>query len=137
MAANGQNPTDLHVGSRIRMRRLMRGMSQQTLAYELGITFQQIQKYEKGVNRVSASRLQQISQVLKVPVGFFFEGAAKVTDRMQKRGETLGASDVIRFAATPDGVALAQAFTKIKHPALRRSIVRMVESLALSPNRKI
>jgi transcriptional regulator with XRE-family HTH domain len=69
-----KNPADKHVGGRIRMRRMMIGMSQETLGDALGITFQQIQKYEKGTNRVGASRLQHICQVLQVPVGFFFEG---------------------------------------------------------------
>src|SRR5580704_14977680 len=69
------HPTDKHVGNRVRMRRLMLGMSQEKLADQLGLTFQQVQKYEKGTNRISASRLQEISHVLEVPVPFFFEGA--------------------------------------------------------------
>src|SRR5580692_6117748 len=78
MAIKTPNPTDKHVGARIRMRRLMLGMSQTTLAQGLDLTFQQIQKYEKGVNRVGASRLQQIAHILRVPVEFFFEGAPGV-----------------------------------------------------------
>src|SRR6202046_816345 len=69
------NPTDKHVGSRVRMRRMMLGMSQEKLGDALGLTFQQVQKYEKGTNRIGASRLQQIPQILQVPVAFFFEGA--------------------------------------------------------------
>src|SRR5262249_5307405 len=69
------NPTDQHVGSRVRMRRKMLAMSQQKLGAALGLTFQQVQKYERGANRIGASRLQQISQILQVPVAFFFEGA--------------------------------------------------------------
>jgi transcriptional regulator with XRE-family HTH domain len=69
------NPIDRHVGSRVRMRRMMLGMSQEKLGDALGLTFQQVQKYEKGANRIGASRLQQISQILQVPVSFFFEGA--------------------------------------------------------------
>jgi transcriptional regulator with XRE-family HTH domain len=69
------NPTDKHVGSRLRMRRLMLDMSQTDIANALGLTFQQVQKYEKGSNRVCASRLQHLSQILQVPVTFFFEGA--------------------------------------------------------------
>src|ERR1700680_1870830 len=75
MAIKTPNPTDKYVGARIRMRRLMLGMSQTALAQGLGLTFQQIQKYEKGVNRIGASRLQQIAHILRVPVEFFFEGA--------------------------------------------------------------
>src|SRR5215813_14570866 len=71
----GPNPTDQHVGSRVRMRRLMLAMSQEKLAAALGLTFQQVQKYEKGANRIGAGRLQHLSQILQVPVPFFFEGA--------------------------------------------------------------
>ena len=76
MAKKSPNPTDKYVGSRVRMRRLMLGMSQEKLGEKLGLTFQQVQKYEKGTNRIGASRLQHISQILKVPVSFFFDGAA-------------------------------------------------------------
>src|SRR6202795_1485752 len=75
MAKKAPNPIDKHVGSRVRMRRMMLGMSQEKLGDALGLTFQQVQKYEKGTNRIGASRLQQISQILQVPVAFFFEGA--------------------------------------------------------------
>ena len=90
MAIKTPNPTDKHVGTRIRMRRLMLGMSQTALADGLDLTFQQIQKYEKGVNRVGASRLQQIAHILRVPVEFFFEGgpgsrARKRTSPMRRR----------------------------------------------------
>src|SRR5215468_9813118 len=69
------NPIDQHVGSRVRMRRLMLAMSQEKLGDALGLTFQQVQKYEKGTNRIGASRLEQTSHILQVPVAFFFEGA--------------------------------------------------------------
>src|ERR1700678_1752014 len=75
MAKKAPNPIDKHVGSRVRMRRMMLGMSQEKLGDALGLTFQQVQKYEKGTNRIGASRLQQISHILQVPVAFFFEGA--------------------------------------------------------------
>ena len=75
MAKKAPNPIDKHVGSRVRMRRMMLGMSQEKLGDALGLTFQQVQKYEKGTNRIGASRLQQISLILQVPVSFFFEGA--------------------------------------------------------------
>ena len=86
------NPIDVHVGGRIRMRRLLLGMNQETLANALGLTFQQVQKYEKGTNRISASRLQHISQILQVPVSFFFDAVPKQTTngcgrfRRQRRG---------------------------------------------------
>src|SRR5947207_13027055 len=75
MAKKAPNPTDKHVGTRVRMRRKMLGMSQEKLGDSLGLTFQQIQKYEKGTNRIASSRLQQISHILQVPVAFLFEGA--------------------------------------------------------------
>jgi transcriptional regulator with XRE-family HTH domain len=75
VAKKAPNPIDKHVGSRVRMRRMMLGMSQEKLGDALGLTFQQVQKYEKGTNRIGASRLQQISNILQVPVAFFFEGA--------------------------------------------------------------
>ena len=77
MAKKSPNPTDKYVGSRVRMRRLMLSMSQEKLGEKLGLTFQQVQKYEKGTNRIGASRLQHIAQILKVPVSFFFEGVER------------------------------------------------------------
>jgi transcriptional regulator with XRE-family HTH domain len=120
------NPIDKHVGTRVRMRRLMLHVSQERLGDALGVTFQQVQKYEKGTNRISASRLQQMSSILEVPVSFFFEGApgadarsgADVTD------------EITAFFATTEGLTLAQAFTRIRKPKLRRCIVDMVEELA-------
>ena len=82
MAKKAPNPIDKHVGSRVRMRRMMLGMSQEKLGDALGLTFQQVQKYEKGTNRIGASRLQQISQILQVPVAFFFEGAPIVAGEL-------------------------------------------------------
>jgi transcriptional regulator with XRE-family HTH domain len=74
MSTKAPNPVDKYVGSRVRMRRIMLGMSQEKLGEALGLTFQQVQKYEKGTNRVGASRLQQISEILQVPVSFLFDG---------------------------------------------------------------
>jgi len=74
MSTKAPNPVDRYVGSRVRMRRIMLGMSQEKLGEALGLTFQQVQKYEKGTNRVGASRIQQISEILQVPVSFLFEG---------------------------------------------------------------
>ena len=129
MAIKTPNPTDKYVGARIRMRRLMLGMSQTGLAQGLDLTFQQIQKYEKGINRVGASRLQQIAHILKVPVEFFFEGAPGVP------GEKADVSDaslahVSEFLATPDGLTLVAGFVKIRSAKLRRSIVELVSYLA-------
>jgi transcriptional regulator with XRE-family HTH domain len=129
MSTKHPHPTDKHVGSRVRMRRLMLGMSQENLADQLGITFQQVQKYEKGTNRISASRLQQVSHILDVPVSFFFEQVPELPGRARSRAESLSPTFVDSFLATSDGLALAKAFTRIDDPALRRSIVRMVQGI--------
>ena len=110
------DPTDKHVGSRVRMRRLMLGLSQTKLADELGLTFQQVQKYEKGVNRISASKLQHISEFLQVPIPFFFEGLPGPSEQRTKKDGTLLPSDVFQFVATPDGLSLAKSFTQIRNP---------------------
>jgi transcriptional regulator with XRE-family HTH domain len=126
-------PTDKHVGSRMRMRRLMLGMSQDRLAEQLDITFQQVQKYEKGTNRVSASRLQQIAQILDVPISFFFEGAP---DPTRQRGSSKEFSYISQFAADPDGLTLAKAFMQINDKVLRRTLVRLVEGISRQEQRR-
>ncbi len=123
------NPIDIHVGSRIRLRRTMLGMSQEKLGESLGITFQQIQKYEKGTNRVGASRLQNIATILNVPVSFFFEDAP---------GEGAGASGaepsssnyVVDFLSSSEGLQLNRAFVKISDQKVRRKLVDLVKALA-------
>jgi transcriptional regulator with XRE-family HTH domain len=130
MAIKTPNPTDKHVGARIRMRRLMLGMSQTALADGLDLTFQQIQKYEKGVNRVGASRLQQIAHILRVPVEFFFEGGPSVPGGKMDTADALSLAHVSAFLATPDGLALVAGFMKIRSAQLRRSIVELVSYLA-------
>ena len=123
------NPTDSHVGSRIRMRRLMLGMSQEKLGGSLLLTFQQVQKYEKGTNRISASRLQQISNVLQVPVAFFFEGAPNVGHGNSGYSEADSPAYVSDFLTTSDGLALIRSFTRIKDAKLRRRIVALVAQI--------
>jgi transcriptional regulator with XRE-family HTH domain len=116
---------DKHVGGRARMRRMMLGMSQEGLGDALGVTFQQVQKYEKGMNRISASRLQHISQILQVPVPFFFEGAPG-----GGAGMAVSPSYVNEFLSTSDGLALIKAFMRIENAKLRRLIVHLVEDCA-------
>ncbi len=125
MSSKSTNPIEKHVGNRVRMRRLMLHVSQTRLGDALGITFQQVQKYENGKNRVSASRLQQISDILKVPPSFFFEGAPGSSSETGAPLPEYAAN----FLATPDGVALAQAFMQIKKPKLRRCITDLVGDL--------
>jgi transcriptional regulator with XRE-family HTH domain len=134
MASKTPDPIDKYVGSRIRMRRIMLGMSQEKLGDALGLTFQQIQKYEKGTNRVGASRLQQIADVLQVHVSFMFEGAPGGTAG-GGMGEAASPAYVSDFLATSDGLALTKAFTRLKDAKLRRSIVDLVEQIAAREDR--
>ena len=124
------NPIDKHVGSRVRMRRMMLGMSQTKLADAFGLSFQQVQKYEKGTNRIGAGRLQQISNILQVPVTFFFEGAPTISGAPQAKGTAPSPAYVSDFLTTSDGLALTKAFTQIKNAKLRRRIVDLVEEIA-------
>ena len=132
MTKKAPNPIDKHVGSRVRMRRMMLAMSQEKLGDALGLTFQQVQKYEKGTNRIGASRLQQIANILQVPVSFFFEGAPDLGDMPAAGGmsEAPSPSYVSDFLATSDGLALTKAFMRISDAKLRRRIVDLVEHIA-------
>ena len=125
------NPIDVHVGSRVRLRRNILGMSQEKLGEMLGITFQQIQKYEKGTNRVGASRLQAIASILNVPPAFFFEGAPGMT---QEPGagfaEEKSANYIVDFLSSTEGLRLNRAFAKISDQTVRKRIVDLVESVA-------
>jgi len=130
MAKKSPDPVDKHVGSRVRMRRMMLGMSQTALGDALGLTFQQVQKYEKGTNRIGASRLHHIAQILQVPMAFLFEGAPHVPGRPKGIGEAPSPAYVSDFLASSDGLALTRAFTWIKDAKLRRHIVDLVEAIA-------
>ena len=127
------NPVDKHVGCRIRTRRLLIGMSQEKLGEGLGgITFQQIQKYEKGTNRISASRLQQASRVLGVPVEYFYEGGPQIEGT--QTGYAEGATDhVSDLLMTHEGIQLLKAFMRIKDPAVRRRVIGLIDALGEKP----
>ena len=127
------NPIDQYVGARIRMRRIMLGMSQERLGDAIGLTFQQIQKYEKGTNRIGASRLQQVGIVLNVPVEFFFEGAPLHNGTISSNDgfrESLAAGYVTEFMSTAEGIHLMQAFTKIKDSKIRKRILELIDVMA-------
>jgi transcriptional regulator with XRE-family HTH domain len=130
MAKKTPNPIDKHVGSRVRMRRMMLGMSQEKLGDSLNLTFQQVQKYEKGTNRIGASRLQQIAAILQVPVSFFFEGAPHAPGQIEGMAEAPSPAYISDYLATSDGLALTKAFMRIKSSKLRRRIVELVEQIA-------
>ena len=128
------NPIDVHVGSRVRLRRTMMSMSQEKLGKALGITFQQIQKYEKGMNRIGASKMQQISSALNVPVSFFFEDAPIVgggqAGAVTGMAEASSTSYVVDFLSSSEGIQLNRAFVRITNPAVRKKVVELVKTLA-------
>ena len=123
--AKSPNPTDKHVGKRVRMRRKMLSMSQTKLGTALGLTFQQVQKYEKGTNRVGAGRLTQIARGLKIPVNTFFEGH----DHIEKTAQQGGVSP-LSLITNPHAFRLLQAYSTLTDEELRRSIVELVERVA-------
>jgi transcriptional regulator with XRE-family HTH domain len=128
------NPMDVHVGTRVRLRRMLLGMSQEKLGEHLGLTFQQVQKYEKGVNRIGASRLFELAKVLGVPVQFFYDEAPAGTHSHAELAagfaESPSESYVVEFLGSRDGLELNKAFARIKDPRVRRTIVDLVRSLA-------
>jgi transcriptional regulator with XRE-family HTH domain len=128
MSKKEPNPIDRHVGSRVRMRRVLAGMSQEKLGDALGLTFQQVQKYEKGTNRIGASRLHQLANVLGVPVAFFYEEAPVAA------GAGLAEPDapeyVADFMSTTEGLQLMKAFVRISDGRIRRRLVDLAVALA-------
>jgi transcriptional regulator with XRE-family HTH domain len=126
----GVTPVDVHIGQKIRTRRILLGLSQTELADGARITFQQIQKYERGVNRVGAGRLQQFSDALGVPPSYFFEGAPTVGKKLPapQEGE-LSEETIVSFLGTREGVALVRAFLAIKQKPIRQSAIAFLETL--------
>lgn len=120
------NPIDIQVGNRVRIRRMLIGMSQERLGDLLGLTFQQVQKYEKGVNRIGAGRLFEVSRILNVPIDFFYEG---VSVAQPGAGEAEGAP-VMEFVSSGEGLQLSLAFMKIKDSKVRKRVLDLVKSLA-------
>ena len=114
-------PADQHAGARLRMRRKMYGMSQSDLGIKVGITFQQIQKYENGANRMGSSRLQQFANILDVPVPFFFDEASRPANEMPPC--------TLELFGTNDGLRLAKAFSRIKSAKIKKQIVEFVDEL--------
>ncbi len=123
------NQVDQHIGARMRLRRLTMNVSQERLAEMLGLTFQQVQKYEKGVNRVAASRLWDVARALDVPVSYFFEGLDGSADAhgMAENGSDTPVFDLI---ASPDGAQLAAAYSTIDSPRVRRGLLELMRALA-------
>lgn len=128
-AERSPNPVDLHVGARIRMRRKLLGVSQEKLAESLGLTFQQVQKYERGANRVSASKLYEIARGLQAPVAYFFEGLAdpaQPADGQPVRDD----QNVHEFLMTAEGLELAALFPRLTRAPVRRRLLDLVRSMA-------
>ena len=132
----GLNPVDLHVGAKVKTRRLMMGLSQEELATAIGVTFQQVQKYERGTNRISVSRLVEISRALKVPMDYFLESTAAVGGTAKKPAQR-GVSDVKQTAFADsdpmtkrDVVELVRAYQAIKTPALKKQLLEMAKALS-------
>jgi transcriptional regulator with XRE-family HTH domain len=123
----GPHPVDRHVGLRIRMRRKELGISQERLAEALGLTFQQVQKYERAANRVSASKLWEIARALNTSVSYFYDGVAGAGE---VDAPTSGGRGAHAFMLTSDGVELAALFPKLPHPKLRRKVLELIRALA-------
>jgi len=127
------NPVDIHVGGRVRLRRMLVGLSQEKLGMSMGLTFQQIQKYEKGVNRIGASRLFRLSQILDVPVQFFFDGMQAINaSTAVGMAEPKQESFLYEFLNTRDGLELNRAFVKVTDPQVRKSVIELVRSIGRS-----
>jgi transcriptional regulator with XRE-family HTH domain len=124
------NPIDKHVGSRLRMRRRMLAMSQGKLGDALGLTFQQVQKYEKGANRIGAGRLQEISHILQVPIAFFYEGASDGSALAKSEVGVRSLALLDDFVSSPEGLRLVQSFMQIERADVRRRIVALVQEIA-------
>ena len=128
---NSPNPIDVHVGSKVRLKRTMLGMSQEKLGDNLGITFQQVQKYEKGTNRISASRLFQLSTILNAPISFFYEGVTGDAGNASPGFAESGSSDyTMDILNDPETMQLHRAFSSVKDPKVRKRIVELVKSIA-------
>lgn len=127
----GPNPVDRHVGLRIRMRRKELGVSQEKLAESIGLTFQQVQKYERAANRVSASKLWEMARALETSVAYFYEGLA---EGAATRGSNSQPNETVQdFLLTPEGMELAQVFPRISHPRVRRKILELVRTMVDDP----
>ncbi|MBY5914403.1 XRE family transcriptional regulator (plasmid) [Rhizobium leguminosarum] len=131
------NAIDSYVGARIRMRRQLLGMSQERLAEQIGVTFQQVQKYEKGINRIGASRLQRIADVLHTSVSFFFEQENSVPLTLQGLDLSANTDPVAEFLRTKEGLALNRAFLKIADRNIRETVIALVKAMAQAESRGV
>ncbi len=139
VSRGGPNPIDIHVGARVRLRRHLLGLTLQTLAKAVGVTYQQLQKYERGVNRIGASRLFNLSHVLDVPVSFFFEdlspAAAGAGRKRRARGFSEAPATALDFdvLSKPETIKLIRAYYRVTDPQLRRRVLDLLEALGKPP----
>ncbi len=124
------NPIDIYVGSRVRQRRTMLGMNQEALARRLDLSFQQIQKYERGTNRIGSSRLFQLSQILDVPIGYFFEGVPKDGTRRADGSEPKAVPEIANPQSKRETLELVRAFTKIPDPVVRKRLLEVAKAIS-------
>ena len=132
------NPIDAQVGNRVRLRRMLIGMSQERLGELLGLTFQQVQKYEKGVNRIGAGRLFEVSRILGVPIDYFYEGVnGQLAGAVPAHGnpQTTATPPIMEFVSSGEGLQLSLAFMRIKDPKVRKRMLELVKSLAYDDER--
>ncbi len=136
MRSAAPNPIDVHVGSRVRLRRTLIGMSQEKLGHALGLTFQQVQKYERGTNRIGASRLYDLSRVLDVPVSYFFDSMENDT---QESGTAFADAPQERFEPDPmarrETLELVRSYYRISDPEIRRRLLHLIKGLAVEDMR--
>ena len=124
------HPVDVHVGSRVKLRRMALGVSQDTLGKSMGLTFQQIQKYEKGVNRISASKIYELSRQLEVPIDYFFEGYGDGSGFAEGLANDIDGDPFMELIRSPEGVQLCRYFASIHDPDVKKRIVDLVKSIA-------
>jgi transcriptional regulator with XRE-family HTH domain len=131
------NAIDIYVGTRMRMRRQLLGMSQERLAEQIGVTFQQVQKYEKGINRIGASRLQRIAEVLRTSPAFFFEQDESAAPSLAGIDLSVPADPVVEFLRSKEGLVLNRAFVKIEDRRIRETIISLVKAMAQAEGREM
>lgn len=124
------HPVDVHVGARVKFRRMIMGLSQQTLGEQLGLTFQQVQKYEKGANRISASRMYEIAKLLQAPIQFFYDEFGDEEGVGASPGMAESGEDFMDLVSSPEGVQLCRYFAAITDPDVKRRVLDLVRSIA-------
>ncbi len=134
ISENGPNPVDTHLGGKVKTRRIMLGLSQEDLGKSIGLTFQQVQKYERGANRISVSRLVDISKALRAPLDFFLDGCPAIAKKAALRGVSDNKQEPLEPAISKDSIELIRAYQSIKTPALKKQLLEMARAMAAAEN---